>query len=152
MPRFTESTTNVLLDNVPSFSSEFGCNITFHQLYQFLRKHKEYGYNRNIPHFTCLCEICEDATLLAKGIARACKTKKIATDPRTIVDNNSCDTNSTMCMQGQCNKCSSTDLNPSDFTNSDAESDSDESMESINVQYMKWVKMRMATSPNKQPM
>ena len=84
------------------------------------------------------CEICEDATLLAKEIARACKTKKIATDPRTIVEENSCDTNSTVCMQGQCNICSSTGLNPSDFNDSDVESDSED--ESINVQYINWVK------------
>ena len=45
----------------------------FALFYRFVKKHKEYIYNRKIPHNTCLCEIRENASLLAKGIKSSCK-------------------------------------------------------------------------------
>ena len=33
-----------------------------------LKYHKDYCYNQNTPHGSCLCEICENYVLLAKGL------------------------------------------------------------------------------------
>ena len=44
-----------------SFESKCNKKLTFSQLYDFLKIHKEYVYNINIPHASCLCEICENS-------------------------------------------------------------------------------------------
>ena len=51
-----------------SFHLKFEKKLTFSQMYDFLKAHKEYSYNKN---GTCLCEICENATLIAKGLSKA---------------------------------------------------------------------------------
>ena len=48
-----------------SFESKFDKILTFSQLYDFLKGHKEYVYNINIPHASCLCEICENLNTTA---------------------------------------------------------------------------------------
>ena len=48
-----------------SFIQTFNKSLTFSQLYDFLKTHKEYSYNKNIPHGSCLCDICENCVLLA---------------------------------------------------------------------------------------
>lgn len=55
-------------DAYDSFNSKFGKKLTFSQLYDFLKAHKEYVYHTNIPHASCLCEICENTSLLTKGL------------------------------------------------------------------------------------
>ena len=51
-----------------SFIQTFNKSLTFSQLYDFLKTHKKYSYNKNIPHDSCLCDICENCVLLAKGL------------------------------------------------------------------------------------
>ena len=53
-----------------SLIQTFNKSFTFSQLYDFLKTHKEYSYNKNIPHGSCLCDICENCVLLAKGLNR----------------------------------------------------------------------------------
>ena len=48
--------------------------------------HKHYVFSNKIPHYSCLCEIHENASLLAKGLENACKGKEILADPRSIVE------------------------------------------------------------------
>ena len=42
--------------------------LTFSQLYDFVKHHKEYCYNQDIPHGLCLCEVYENCVLLSKGL------------------------------------------------------------------------------------
>ena len=37
-------------------------------MYNFLKMHKEVAHNSDIPHSSYLCEVCDNASLLAKGI------------------------------------------------------------------------------------
>ena len=53
-----------------SLIQTFNKSFTFSQLYDFLKTHKEYSYNENIPHGSCLCDIRENCVLLAKGLNR----------------------------------------------------------------------------------
>ena len=46
------------------FQDEFSERLQFNQLYNFIKKNKMYVFNKNIPHNSCLCETCENATLL----------------------------------------------------------------------------------------
>ena len=48
--------------------SEFERKLTFRQVYSFLKKHKENKWNKNIPHESCACEVCENMNLFIQGI------------------------------------------------------------------------------------
>ena len=83
--------------------------------YRFVKGHKEYVYNNKIPHYTCLCELCENAILISKGIEKAIKVKQVPTTPRYIVEVYSCDDRNKECAMGECNEGKVHDLVKSDF-------------------------------------
>jgi len=53
---------------VETFFGKFEKPLSFSLLYNFVRNHKQFVYNQDIPQGSCLCEVCENACLLAKGI------------------------------------------------------------------------------------
>ena len=48
-----------------SFPETFRRDLTFRQLYEFLKRHKELAWNDQIPQSSSLCEICKNAVFLA---------------------------------------------------------------------------------------
>ena len=100
--------------------------LSIRMLHRFLNEQKQYIYNKRTPHSTCLCEICENTVLLSKGIARIFSFN-IPTDPHTIAEHYSCDSDAVECMLGQCDECNDHRLKPEDFekTLSAGHSDSD---------------------------
>ena len=48
------------------FKEKFGEPLTFLNFYQFIKKKKQFIFQRDIPDTSCLCEICENATLMAQ--------------------------------------------------------------------------------------
>ena len=55
-------------ENFPSFTEAFEHELSFHQIFNFLKIHKDVAYNSEIPQSSCLCEICENTLLLVKRI------------------------------------------------------------------------------------
>ena len=55
------------------FPSKFGKLITLSLFYKFIKARKQYIYNKKISQNTCLCEICENNSLLGKGLNNTCK-------------------------------------------------------------------------------
>ena len=80
--------------------------LTFSQLYDFFKVHKEYSYNKNIPHGSCLCEICENCVLLAKGLNNKLEDP-LPTNPHDLVEKFACNLNIRKCALNQCESCSS---------------------------------------------
>ena len=97
-----------------SQAQTFDHKLSFRMLHPFLNEHKQYIYNKRIPHSTCFCEICENTVLLSKGIARAFPSN-ITTNPHTIAEHYSCDSDAAECMLGQCDECNDHGLKPEDF-------------------------------------
>ena len=65
--------------------------------------HNEVAYNSDIPRYSCLCEICENASLLAKGINSSFKSTDILSfTAHTLVETYTCDSSSKDCMLGNC--------------------------------------------------
>ena len=50
-----------------SYVNSYGEELPFSVLYRFLKEHKQYIFNKNVPHNAFLCEICENTVLLSKG-------------------------------------------------------------------------------------
>ena len=93
-----------------SFPETFQRDLSFRQLYEFLKGHKELAWNDQIPQSYCLCELCENAVFLAKGINSNVKSKILATNVHDLVEANACDY-----MVGECELCLTSNLSSSDF-------------------------------------
>ena len=77
--------------NGETFPSKFDKLLTFSPFYKFIKARKQYIYNIRIPQNTSLCEICENTSLLGKGLNNACKSKDVSFDPHSIVEKYYCD-------------------------------------------------------------
>lgn len=102
-------------ENFLSFPETFEHKLSFRQLYDFLKVHKEIFWNGKIPHSSCLCEICENTVLFAKGLNSALPPKEIPTTVHEIVELHSCDSDQESCMLGKCELCAKSDLSVKDF-------------------------------------
>jgi len=126
---------------VETFFGKFEKPLSFSLLYNFVRNHKQFVYNQDIPQGSCLCEVCENACLLAKGI-NLCAKLDLPTNPHDIVEENCCDSTNDDCMLGSCENCSI----PKKFSkiDDDASTDTDSSDGEIDgdqVSYCKWARV-----------
>ena len=67
--------------------------------------HKEVAYSSDIPHSSCLCEVCENALLLVKGINSSDINKSsdiLLSIAHSLVETQACDSTSKDCMHGNC--------------------------------------------------
>ena len=58
-------------------------------------------YNRDIPQSSCLCEVCDNACLLAKVINNS-KNVDLLSNPHDLVEKYACNSDSKHCMYGNC--------------------------------------------------
>ena len=91
-----------------------------------------------------MCEICENASLLGKGLDNGTKSVQIPIDPRGIVERYSCDDEAKDCMLGNCDACQSYGLSETDFItessvsfNSDSDSDTGSD---VTIKFYHWHK------------
>ena len=89
-----------------SFMNEFGRKLLFHQLYELIKANKQYICNKNIPHSTCLCKICENTVVFMQGLNKSLpKELNVPSNPHDIVEKFSCDSNNQHCVNSECNNC-----------------------------------------------
>ena len=83
-----------------SFESKFNKKLISSQLYDFLKIQKEYVYNINILHASCLREICENSSLLTKGLNKLKRKfeERLPNNPHDLVEKFSCDSDKVECM------------------------------------------------------
>ena len=78
--------------------------------------HKEVAYNSDIPHPSCLCEVCGNTSLLMKGINSSLKSSNILLPTaHDLVETHTCDLSSKDCMLGNYPECLKPGLSLSDF-------------------------------------
>ena len=99
-----------------AFRRLFYKQLTFRQLYAFLKSRKELVFNKAISQSSCLWEICENILLLSKGIASSAKIA-LANNVQLLIEDFSWNTQSTGCMHSKCVNCSDLELNMDDFHN-----------------------------------
>ena len=126
-----------------TFVGRFEKPLSFSLLYNFIRNQKELICNQNIPQGSCLCEVCENSCLLAKGINK-CANTDLPTNPHDIVEDNCCDSTVDHCMLGLCEDCSI----PKKFNHIDDETSSNDNIDSSDgetdgnqVTYCKWTQV-----------
>ena len=76
----------------------FDKKLTFRQLYNFVKSRKYFVFNRDIPHASCLCEICENIVYLAKSIDAKVKSTPYQSYAYSLVETYSCDSSLEDCM------------------------------------------------------
>ena len=128
---------------VETFIDRFEKPLSFLLLYTFIRNHKQFVYNQNIPQGSCLREVCENSCLLAKGISKCVKGVNLPANPHEIVKTNCCDSSNDDCILGSCVQCSSPNIfNGTDEDISSNDSDNTDSSsretEGDQVIYRKW--------------
>ena len=94
---------------------KFEKDITFRELYDILRRHKQYIFNTKIPQWSCLCEICENALFLVNGLNKKIYPEsRLPTTINELIARFSCD-DVKQCMFEECEKCSSIKVSREDF-------------------------------------
>ena len=90
-------------ENFRSFAEVFEFGLSFRQMYNFLKMHKEVAYNSGIPYSSCLCKVCENASLLAKGINSKLKSSDILSpSAHDLIETHTCYSSSKDSMLGNC--------------------------------------------------
>ena len=110
----------VIQSETNDFPKIFEKELTFRQLNKFPKQHKEFVFNKDIPQTSCLCEICENLTFLAKSISSKVNIP-IETNVHSLVEVFSCDSSSKECMYSTCEECCDTRLKITDFRNEEAD-------------------------------
>ena len=101
------------IEGAESFVAKFEKKLTFRQIYNFLKKHKEIKWNQNIPHESCTCEVCENTKLFVRGLNSKIKNPtKLPQDEKKIVDKFTCKKTlgKGACMTGDCDQCPKVDI------------------------------------------
>ena len=108
----------------------------------FLKVHKEYSYNKNIPNGSYLCEICENCILLAKGLNKKLKDP-LPTNPHDLVEKFACNLEVRDCVFNHCESCCSSvlDFGPKKIDSNASSKTSDEQIEDDEVTYFSWTKI-----------
>ena len=96
---------NIINTGEKSYATEFGEALSFSCFYNFIKKHKQFVYQRDIPASSCLCEICENASLMGKALNRLKDIKGYPTMVHDIVEKYCCNSAQDECMQGTCEEC-----------------------------------------------
>ena len=120
-----------------------GLQLTFKQMYKYIKSQKQLVLQKDIPDTSCLCEVCENTCLMAKSLKRL--KPGHPTDPHKITELYCCDSANTECITGQCEECRPSKVlnewnenaeNASSSESSNAESDDEEQpQDSQNVDY-----------------
>ena len=97
------------VDATDTFYQNFKKLLTFSQLYDFLKYHKEYCYNQNLSQESCLCEICENCVLLADGLNTRLLCP-LQTNPHELIERFSCNLQEIDCVMDRCPTCSVTEI------------------------------------------
>ena len=112
-------------ESFPSFSEAFERELSFRQMYNFIKMHQRWltTVTPTLFLFTKICQkrftftkVCQNATLLAKGISSSLKSSDILSPTaHHLVETHTCDSSSKDCMLGNCPECFKPGLSLSDF-------------------------------------
>ena len=123
-----------------TYWDSFSYELSFTLLYGFIKAHKQFVFNRDIPQGSCLYEVFENICLLAKGLnKRFCLS--LPTNPHNLVEKNACDSSSASCMTSECSNCTPKSFLVSKFAEKetlDSSESKDSKGDSQDGEYYNW--------------
>ena len=99
---------SILNNQEDGFSTKFEADLLFAVFYRFMKRHKQFVYQRDIPETSCLCEVYENAAMMAKALRK--EKSGHPTNAHDIVEKYSCDSNDPKCMKDICEECEPTKI------------------------------------------
>ena len=134
------------VEECSTFPHSFDKDLTFRQLYDFLKKRKQYKFCNQTPHESCTCKICKNIRLFTSSINRKMKDSKIPNNVKELVEEYSCDVSNAYCMKGTCLNCPSVSVSLDDgasssrsSSSSESEGDSDSDNDDSELKYFQWL-------------
>ena len=88
-----------------SYAIKFGEALSFSCFYNFIKKYRQFVYQRDIPASSYLYEICEKASVMGKALNRLKDIKGHLTMVPDILQKYCCNSAQDECMQGTCEEC-----------------------------------------------
>ena len=85
------------------FKEKFDEPLSFSQFYRFIKSKKQIILQKDIPDTSCLCEICENASLMARALKKSKSGHPL--NAHDIVERYTCETNSVSCITNKCLEC-----------------------------------------------
>ena len=73
-------------NNEDSLHTYFDKTLSFSLFYNFTKAYKQYIFSKKMPQNNCLCKVCENTSLMEKGLRQSCKPKDIPMDPHSVVE------------------------------------------------------------------
>ena len=93
----------ILNNQEDGFHVNFEEDLSFGVFYRFMKHKKQFIYQRDIPDTSCLCEVCENASMMAKVVRK--QKSGHPTNAHDIVEKYSCNSDDPTCMKGSCDHC-----------------------------------------------
>eukprot|EP00111_Clytia_hemisphaerica_P013977 TCONS_00041134-protein len=115
---------NSEVEGSPTFQEDFQRDLTFRQLYDFLKKRKQYKFSNQTPHESCTCEICENIRLLVTAVNRKMKNidARLPSTVNDLIAEFTCQNAGENCMKSLCEDCPTVKINEEDFLDQDSAS------------------------------
>ena len=138
----------IQVEDCSTFPDSFDEDLTFIQLYDFLKKRKQYKFCNQTPHESCTCEICKNTTLFTSSMNQKMKNgdSKMPNNLKELVEEYSCDVSNADCMKGTCLNCPSVSVSLDDgassstsISSSESEGDSDSDNDDSELKYFQWL-------------
>ena len=134
----------ILNNQEDGFHINFEEELSFGIFYRFIKRKKQFVYQRDIPDTSCLCEVCENAAMMAKAIRK--QKSGHPTNAHDIVEKYSCDSDDPKCMKNICETCQPAKIiqswdadSPSSLSETDASESSDDD-ESDYISFTMWIR------------
>ena len=100
---------------------------------------KQFIFQRDIPETSCICEVCENAEMMAKGMRKSKPSHPV--NAHDIVERYSCDSDDPDCMKSICPTCQIISSFDASFQSSQSDEESIQSdADSDYVSYGAWVR------------
>ena len=87
------------------FENKLGEPLSFSKFYRFISSKKEIVLQKDIPDTSCLCEVCENASLMARAVTKVKHGHPM--HPHDIVERYTCEKNYIRCITNECMLCTS---------------------------------------------
>ena len=127
-----------ITNGAAGFKDEFGESLSYSRFYHFIKGKKQIILQKDIPE-TCFCEICENASLMAKAVRK--RKNAHPTNAHDIVERYPCDSKNISCITNDCAECKPEKILESwDASSDESESNSDSDEEVDTITFSTWTR------------